>query len=411
MQLDDFFGLSRTFIRLQNRDFHRSFVEDNPLTARFSIIVGQRGVGKTTVLIQEILKHDSDRASTRILYLPVDHFLVGRSTLYEIADEFVKMGGELICFDEIHKYPAWSQELKSIFETFPRLKIIASGSSALEITKGSHDLSRRAIVYRMNGLSFREFITLKIGVHLDRIPLTELLAEHVRIADNIVSDLEKAGNKVMSLFHDYLKSGFYPYFVEYPDIGQFQMTLEQGVLTTLESDLPAIHQTLNGSSIGKIKRLLAIIADIVPYTTNLNTLKKSLDISDERTLKNYLKYLDDAGVIMTISNTDRGLKEMDKPNKIYLNNTNLCYALSSVKEPNIGSLRETFMLSMLRVSHKVTVPTQGDFLIDNSITIEVGGLSKTNKQLKEVDNSWLALDDIEIGTGKKVPLWLFGFIY
>lgn len=409
--MDEFLELSQTYIRLQNRDFTRSFIDDNPLTARFSIIVGQRGVGKTTVLIQQLLKHDNNKGSGKILYLPVDHFLVGRSTLYEITDKFVKLGGELICFDEIHKYPSWSQELKSIFETFPKLKIIASGSSALEITKGSHDLSRRAIVYRMNGLSFREYIALKTGIHIERILLTDLLADHNGLAHNIISIIEKAGAKVILLFFEYLRGGFYPYFLEYSDLGLLQMTLEQGIRTTLESDLPAIHQSLNGGSIGKIRRLLAIIADIVPYTPNLKMLKSKLEITDDRTLKNYLKYLDDAGVIMTISNTDRGLKEMEKPDKIYLNNTNLCYALSSTKDPNIGSIRETFILSMLRNSHKVTVPPQGDLLIDNSITIEVGGKGKTQRQINGIDNSWLAIDGIEIGVGKKIPLWLFGFLY
>jgi len=411
MSLGELYELSQNFIRLRNRDFHRSFVDDNPLTSRFSIIVGQRGVGKTTVLIQQLMEHNNDRTSERILYLPVDHFLVGRSTLYEITDEFVKMGGELICFDEIHKYSAWSQELKSICETFTDLKIIASGSSALEITKGSHDLSRRALVYRMNGLSFREFIALKVGIHLDRIQLPTLLADHNRMADVIISSLDAAGEKVLALFNDYLQRGFYPYFLEFSDIGQFQMTLEQGIHTTLESDLPAIHQALNGSSISRIKRLLAIIANMVPFTPNMKNLKGLLDITDERTLKNYLKYLEDAGVIMTISKSDRGLKELEKPDKIYLNNPNLCHALSGGKDPNIGAIRETFVLSMLRTAHRVTAPSQGDLLIDGSITIEVGGKGKNRKQLKGIDNSWFALDDIEIGSGKRVPLWLFGFLY
>jgi len=407
MSLDELFGLSQTFIRLRHREFHRPFVDDNPLTARFSIIVGQRGVGKTTVLIQQLLKHNSDQTSDRILYLPVDHFLVRSMTLYRIAGEFVKMGGELLCFDDIHTYPAWSQELKSIADTFPDLRIIASGSSALEITKGSHDLSRRAVVYHMNGLSFREFIALKTGIHLGHISLAELLEDHCRTADNIVSILEKTGNKVIQHFREYLRSGYYPYFLEYPDIGQFQMTLEQDIRTTLKSDLPAIHQALNGSSIAKIRRLLAIIANEVPYTPNF---KGILDISDERILKNYLKYLDDAGVIMTISKVDMGFRGMKKPNRIYLNNPNLYY-VSSRNEPDSGSLRETFMLNMLRAFHKVTVSSQGDFLVDNRITIEIGGKGKINKPFEGIEDSWLALDDIEIGVGKKVPLWLFGFIY
>jgi predicted AAA+ superfamily ATPase len=410
VELNELFALSQTFLRLRYREFRRSFLDDNLLTGRFNIIIGQRGVGKTTVLVQHLLAHGDERTSPRILYLPADHFLVGRSSLYEISDAFVKMGGELLCFDEIHKYPAWSQELKSICDTFPSLKILASGSSALEITKGSHDLSRRALVYRMHGLSFREFIILQTGISLERLTLAGLLANHRQAADTIVATLETAGHKVLALFRDYLQKGFYPYFLEYPDLGQFQMTLEQNIHTTLESDLPAIHQTLSGGSIRKIARLLAIIASMVPYTPDMKSLKGMLEIGDERTLKTYLKYLEDAGVILTVTRSGKGLRELEKPEKIYLNNPNLCYALTGGSAPDSGALRETFLLSMLRISHRVTAPARGDFLVDDTITIEVGGKGKDGRQLLGIENGWLALDSIETGSGIRVPLWLFGFL-
>ncbi|GAM11189.1 putative protein [Geobacter sp. OR-1] len=403
--------LSQTFLRLRNREFRRSFLDDNPLTARFSIIIGQRGIGKTTVLVQHLLSCDNDRTSSRILYLPADHILVARSSLYSIADDFVKLGGELICFDEIHKYPDWSMELKSICDTFPSLRILASGSSALEITRGSHDLSRRAIVYKMHGMSFREFIILKTGIQLDRLPLAQLLSDHRQAAEAIVTTLEQTSHKVLALFREYLQYGFYPYFLEYPDLAQFQMTLEQNIHTTLESDLPAIHQALNGGSIRKIERLLAIIAGMVPYTPDLKTLKGLLGIGDERTLKTYLKYLEDAGVILTVARSGKGLRELEKPEKIYLNNPNLCHALAAGGEPASGPLRETFLLGMLRTAHRVTVPAKGDFLVDDSVTIEVGGKNKDASQLKGIDNGWLALDGIETGSGNRIPLWLFGFLY
>lgn len=410
--LDDLIPLSQTFLRIRNREFRRYFLRDHPLNSRFSIIIGQRGIGKTTVMIQHLLEqYNDDRSGRKALYLQADHFLVARSSLYEIADEFCKLGGELICFDEIHKYPAWSMELKSIFDTFPQLKILASGSSALEIAKGSHDLSRRALVYRMHGMSFREFIGMSNGIYFDAHPLDKLLANHQQSADSIVVELEKGGLKVLALFKDYLECGYYPYFSEYEDKAQFFMTLEQNVHTTLETDLLAIHQSLNGSSIRKIEKLLAIIASLVPFTPDMKHLKNLLGIGDERTLKTYLKYLEDAGVILTAGKSGKGLREMEKPEKIYLNNPNLYHALSQRRDPDIGAVRETFFLNMLRTAHNVTVPAKGDFLVDDAITFEIGGKSKDAGQIKGVQNAWLALDNIETGYGSRIPLWLFGFVY
>ena len=410
--LADLIPLSQSFLRIRNRDFKRYFLRDQPLTNRFSIIIGQRGIGKTTVMTQHLLaQYNDDRSGRKALYIQADHFLVARSSLYEIADEFCKMGGELICFDEIHKYPAWSMELKSIYDTFPNLKIIASGSSALEITKGSHDLSRRAIVFQMYGMSFREFIGMNNGIYFDAIPLDTLLANHQEIADSIVAELEKNDQKVLALFRDYLEHGYYPYFKEYEDKSLFFMTLEQNVHTTLESDLPAIHQTLNGSSIRKIEKLLSIISSLVPFTPDMKHLKNLLEIGDERTLKNYLKFLEDAGVILSVTKSGKGLREMEKPEKIYLNNPNLYHALSRTRDPDIGAMRETFFVNMLRTAHTVSVPSKGDFLIDDSATFEVGGKNKDTSQIKGIENAWLALDNIETGHGKRIPLWLFGFIY
>jgi predicted AAA+ superfamily ATPase len=409
--LDDLIPLSQAFLRIRNREFRRYFLRDHPLTSRFSIIIGQRGIGKTTVMIQHLLEQYNDRSGRKALYLQADHFLVARSSLYEIADEFSKMGGELICFDEIHKYPAWSMELKSICDTFPGLKILASGSSALEIAKGSHDLSRRALVYRMHGLSFREFIGMGTGIYFDAIPLERLLADHQRSADSIVAELEKSGLKVLALFRDYLECGYYPYFREYEDKAQFFMTLEQNVHTTLETDLPAIHQSLNGSSIRKIEKLLSIIASLVPFTPDMKHLKNLLGIGDERTLKTYLKYLEDAGVILTAGKSGKGLREMEKPEKIYLNNPNLYHALSCSRDPDAGAVRETFFLNMLHTAHGVTVPARGDFLVDDAITFEVGGKNKDAGQIKGVHDAWLVLDNIETGHGSRIPLWLFGFVY
>lgn len=409
--LHELIPLSQSLIRLRHRDFKRYFLRDNPLTNRFSIIIGQRGIGKTTAMIQHLQEYSDNQLANKSLYLQTDHFLVSRSSLYEIADQFYKLGGELICFDEIHKYPDWSKELKSIFDTFPNLKIIASGSSALEITKGSHDLSRRALVYRIYGMSFREYIGMHTGMHFDRISLDTLLNGHQLAAETIVATLEKNKLKVLALFREYLERGYYPYYLEYQDKAQFYLTLEQNIHTTLESDLPAIHATLNGTSIRRIEKLLTIISSLVPFTPDMKSLKKLLGIGDERTLKTYLKYLEDAGIILTVSKSGKGLRAMEKPEKIYLNNPNLYHALAPNGLPDTGALRETFLLSMLQVHHTVSVPAKGDFLVDDRITIEVGGKNKDGAQIKNIQDAWLVLDSIETGHGNRIPLWLFGFVY
>jgi uncharacterized protein len=217
--------------------------------------------------------------------------------------------------------------------------------------------------------------------------------------------------KVLALFREYLECGYYPYFKEYGDKTQFYLTLEQNVHTTLESDLLAIHQSLNGSSIRKIQKLLSIISSLVPFTPDMKQLKNLLGIGDERTLKSYLKYLEDAGVILTVERSGKGPRPLEKPEKIYLNNPNLHHALAGGKAPDSGAMRETFFLNMLTVGHSVSVPTRGDFLVNDDTTFEVGGKNKGDSQIRSIENALMALDNIEIGQGKRIPLWLFGYLY
>ena len=410
--IEELFRLSQNFIRINNREYVRYFLRTYPLKNRFSIVVGQRGVGKTTAIIQHILSsYKNDIFTNSALYIQADHFLVGGHSLYEIAEQFYNLGGEMICFDEIHKYPNWSTELKSIYDTFPKLTIVASGSSALEIYKGSRDLSRRAVVYKMFGMSFREFIEIELGINLKSAGLENIINNHQRIADSITNAVEKKGKKILALFKSYLEYGYYPYFREYKNRELFYLTLEQNIHTTLESDLIAIYPSLSGNSIKKIKKLLMIIASSVPFTPDLKKLKTTLDVGDERTLKTYLKYLEDAGIILTVSKGGRGLRELEKPEKIYLNNPNLIHAISSRMPLEIGNLRETFFLNMVETSHKVSSPAQGDFLVDGRYTFEIGGKNKDFSQIKDIKNSFLGVDNTEIGVGNKIPLWLFGFLY
>jgi predicted AAA+ superfamily ATPase len=410
--IEDLFRLSQNFLTIYDRKYIRYFIKANLLQNRFSIIVGQRGVGKTTAIIQFILRSsESDLFSPKALYVQTDHFLVANQPIYEIAEQFYNLGGELICFDEIHKYADWAGELKSIHDTFPKLKIIASGSSALEIYRGSHDLSRRAVVYRMFGMSLREYIELTTGLELKSFTLGEIIKNHPVIALEITKILERKKKKILALFREYLEYGYYPYFLDYRDKRLFYLTLEQNIRTTLENDLMAIYPSLTGNTVKKLKKLLAVIAASVPFTPDLKKIKTLLDIGDERTLKTYLKYLEDAGVILTVFKNGRGLRSLGKPEKIYLNNPNLIQALVGSSQTNRGTIRETFFLNMIQNLYEISLPTRGDFLVGEQYTFEVGGRKKTYDQIRDLPESYLAVDDLELGIGNRIPLWLFGFLY
>jgi len=411
MMLLELRQLSQNFLKLKNSPYRRYFIQTCSFQHRLSFLLGSRGVGKTTTLVQYLLDHASqDIYDPSILYVQVDHFQVSGIPLYEIAEQFYAMGGKLIAFDEIHKYSNWSQELKSIYDTFHKLKIIVSGSSALQMHKGTHDLTRRAIKYQLLGLSFREFLELHYALKLPSFSLADILRNHERIAPSIMDSCEKLDQKILPLFQNYLDYGYYPYFLEIQNKELYSLTLEQNLHTTIESDLASIYPHLTGTSIHKIKQLLMYIAKAVPFTPKWNHLKESLEIGDIRTVKTYFKYLEEAYLIRSISKKNTKLSHLDTPEKVYLDNPNQMHALSA-GQPNKGTIRETFFLNMLSAQHQLTLPHQGDFLIDDKYLFEVGGRTKKFEQIKEEKNAFLACDDIETGLGAKIPLWLFGFLY
>ncbi len=404
-------SLSHRFLEIKNSPYRRYFIRTTTLSHRLSIIVGPRGVGKTTTLVQTLLDFvDGDHLDHRILYIQADHFLIGSISLYEIAEQFQMLGGKWIVFDEIHKYPDWSKELKSIYDTFPHLTILASGSSALEIYKGSHDLTRRAAVHQMQGMSFREYLELAHQIELPTYTLKELCTRHINIADTILNELAKKNCCVIPEFQRYLKVGYYPYFYEIQDESIYKMTLEQNVHTTIESDLVAIYPQLSGVSIQKIKRLLIFIANAVPFMPNWSHIKTVLEIGDLRTLKTYFAHLEDAGLIKSIAKATEKFSQLESPSKIYLENSNQLYAISS-ENPEKGTVRETFFLTMLSQAHTVKMPASGDFLVNDEYLFEVGGKKKHFDQIKSHKNAYVACDDVERGVGAKIPLWLFGFLY
>ncbi len=408
--LNDLYLLSRRFLEIHNQPYQRLILQDF-MRSRLGVLIGQRGVGKTTFLIQKLLEAaNNNPLSTEIMYVPMDHFLIGKGSLYDIAESFYQMGGKLIAFDEIHQYPHWSKELKSIFDTFPNLAIIASGSSALEIRKGTHDLSRRAVISLMPGYSFREYLELQHQLTLPSFPLADLLKNHVEITHAILKLIDPNQLKILLEFKKYLQFGYYPYYRQFNDPGMYFITLEQNLHYALDSDLPTIYPALTGHSIRKIKQLMSFIADSVPFTANLSKLKNLLDIGDERTLKTYLHYLSDCSLIRLCMKASPKLRKLESPEKIYLDNPNQMHALCPMN-PNPGTLRELFFLSMLSYQHTVTIPMQGDFMIDNQWTFEIGGRKKDSLQIQDLNHAFLGCDDIEHGISNKIPLWLFGFLY
>lgn len=404
---------SRNFIRQNNLNYQRYFIQNINLEHRLSIILGPRGIGKTTTIAQYMAQQYTDN---KALYVSLDDISNASYTMLEIAEAFDLENGKLLCFDEIHKYANWSGELKTIYDTYPKLKVIVSGSSALEIHKGSHDLSRRAIVYRMFGMSFREYLELHHGYDFDTYKLETLLYDHQNISEPIVAHLETKEQRILPLFKEYLRVGYYPYFLGMQNESMFFQTLRQNINVSIEGDLLSIYPTLNGNSIKKLKKLLAIIMQSVPFTPKMSELKKVIEVKDDRTLKEYLSKLDDAGLIQLLMKSSLSMKALDKPEKIYVANTNLLY----VGEPEIGTVRETFFLNQLYNYYGMKDTFQdsgiysadkGDFYLEEKYTFEVGGKNKSFKQIKDVPQSYIAADEIEIGYGNKIPLWLFGFLY
>lgn len=410
--IDDLFQLSRQMVRLHHRSYRRYFIRSTDLSGPCSIVLGARGVGKTTTLVQALVDRFPDYAGSReCLYLPIDHAAVGSRTLYDIAREFAEQGGQLLCVDEIHKDPCWSRDLKSIRDSFPDLQLMVSGSSMLHIRRGSHDLARRALVYHIGGLSFREFLELSSEIELAPVPLSRVLQEHETIAADVVADLERKGIAVLGQFRQYLETGYYPYFLEFDDPARMRMTVEQSARTALESDLPAVHPEISGATIARVEKLLAILAESTPMTPNMTRLARLVDVTDPRTMKNYLAYLEEAGLVMGLTRGGGGLRNLEKPEKIYLGDPNLVHALSHWRGADIGSMRETFFCRMLIGRHRIRAAAKADFAVDDTLTFEVGGRSKGESQLAGSENAYLALDEMPIGVGRRIPLWLFGMCY
>lgn len=398
--MESLFEKYRQKLHTTNTTFVRGLMGEINWNARLIGIKGARGIGKTTLLLQYI-KLNLSKETENTLYVTLDNIWFSNNSLMELVDYFVKRGGKYLFLDEVHKYPNWSQELKNIYDDFPMLKVVFTGSSLLEILNARADLSRRANVYYMQGLSFREYLTIETGVNLETHSLKAILENHLKIAEAIGSKI-----KPLHYFENYLKTGYYPFYRVDPD--WYFISINEIINLMLEIELPQLRG-VDLAYIHKIKQLLLIISESVPFVPNVSKLSEKIGIN-RTTLLLYLHYLEEIGLTMNLFKESGGMSKLQKPDKIFLENTNLMMALSP-KFANIGNMRETFFANQLSYKHKISYAAQSDFLIDGNTVFEIGGKNKNTKQLKNLDNAFVAADNLEFGFNNTVPLWLFGFLY
>jgi predicted AAA+ superfamily ATPase len=374
--------------------FRRYLFDTIDLKAKLIGILGQRGVGKTILLRQ--IAHNLDLPISKMLYISADNITM---SLSDIAMEFSSYGGKLLIIDEIHKANDFARELKTIYD-FVDIKVIFSGSSALEIENAKIDLSRRALFYKLHTLSFREFIAIKYGIDLPILKLEEILTAHQDIAQEI-----KKKFKPLEYFTHYKAFGSYPFFTE-GELG-YDLRLNEIVNIILDSEVATIYN-VEASKINTIRKLLHLLCNSVPVELNIQNLSKEAGVS-RNTLYSYFYYLQKANLIEIIGGNFRNKKLLNKPDKIYLENISLCNILCD--EKNAGSLRESFFVSQLKIHHDIKYAQKGDFMVDGKYTFEVGGAKKGFEQIKDIKDSFVVADDIETGFGSKIPMWLFGFLY
>lgn len=389
-------------VRHTDTKFHRYLYGQIEWEDRLIAIKGARGTGKTTMMLQR-LKETYGASSRVAVYISLDNLFFTTHSLAEFVDFHYMQGGRAIFIDEVHKYPMWQTAIKNIYDDYPDLKIVYSGSSMLQIDRRQGDLSRRQAVYELEGLSFREYLEYEGLITLQPYSLEEILKIH----NDISYDLIGHGLSVIPIFHDYLKKGYYPFYKEVR--AGYGLRLEELSRQVIESDLPAVED-VQYSTVEKTKKMLMVLANNAPKTPKITELCRQLDTTRDQGLK-MLKALERGGLVQTLMFEPHNFKTLVKPDKILIDNPNLMYALATVGEANIGSVRESFFCSQLRVKGEVQLDRNGDFRINRELIFEVGGRNKTFDQIANLPNSYLAVDDMETASANRIPLYMFGLLY
>jgi len=401
--MNELYEYNDSILRSVTNQYFRFLIDKIDWSQRLIAIRGARGVGKTTLILQYLKYVLKNREES--LYITADHYWFYTHNLVQTADSFYKNGGRYLFIDEVHKYPNWSTEIKNIYDGYPELKIVFTSSSILDIYKGEADLSRRVITYELPGLSFREY--LEMNHFLKKISPISLETIQQHSHEYIETVLEEITHP-LPLFKSYLKTGYFPFSMNEKEESTFKK-MNQIVNTIIEADL-AMMEGFDVKTAFKIKKLLGVIAESVPFKPNVSALSRKLDVSRD-TIYHWLVLLEKAKLVNLLITKGKGVSTLQKPDKLFLENPNWNYSLRN--EANIGNIRETFLLSqLLNANFNPKLPENGDFYIEKyDLTIEVGGKTKTAKQVKGENNFLVAIDGIEMGRGNKIPLWLFGFLY
>ena len=397
--LNDLLENSTFLIRGCDRVYERYFLNEIDFDQKLIGIIGARGVGKTTALLQHLQRCDAEY--NQKLYISADMIEIADVSLFEIAKEFYKYGGKVFVIDEIHKKPHFEKELKNMYDRLD-LKVIFSGSSAIRLEHAKADLSRRAMVYKVKNLSFREFLELMLDQKFDVLHLEDLLQNHTQIATELTQRF-----KPFEYLKEYLKTGYYPFYFEESNRNHYLNKLETTINAVIESDLPSIFD-MKYENIINLKKLVKLLCSANPYELNISALSKKIGIPRDK-LYRYIHYLNVGSIFLSVYPKSKGDSIFTKPSKLYLYNPNLYFAYCKTMQK--GTIRETFFANALIDRHDIYYSKVGDFIVDETMTFEIGGKNKGFQQIKDLPNSYIAADDIEIGFGNKIPLWLFGFLY
>jgi len=396
--LEKLFKFQNRLKKSHNIEYKRYLYNEIYFNDKMVAIFGARGVGKTTLLFQYL--QELEDKNTKALYISMDYPFLSGIDLIDLVEEFVEDGGEYLLLDEIHRYKDFSAYLKTIYDLF-EIKVIFTGSSATSILNSKSDLSRRVTLYSLNGFSFREYLELKNNIILDSYTLENLITNHLEITNNITSD----NKNILDEFNNYLKIGYYPFYFDKQT--SYYQNLLNTINLTIDLDLTSLG-LIEQKYTYKLKKLLEVVCESKPFEVNYTKIATTAEISRAK-LYDYIAFLNDGQMLLLVDEYTKGLKKINKPAKIYLNNTNLLFAYCENSE--IGTIRETFFANQVSLKYKLNIAKEGDFFVDSKYLFEIGGKNKSFKQIKDIANSFVVSDDIENGFGNKIPLWLFGFLY